>query len=420
MSVIQACHDTKDVLDLFKPHGLFLKPISRLNVSVQLPTLKKSGAKISNWEVMERIKEMAKPLTFPVFKIAKSSLEFIRFEAEVENMGLMDSAIAKLDMKMIKLSGFEEQLKVRAAESKPPFPTRHDWDSYFKDNKIMNEMKAGERPDTIYLQNLPTKWFLDPYDRSGALKDKPSEYVLKKVFQTFGEIRALDIPSLDPYRNQMKSSIAGIQTFTFGQDLVFEAYIQYKEYIGFVKAMNSLKGMKLLNKDRHEEQRSWAANIKVDFDKTKHLSDAYIKKRQQERDKLIDKEREKEESERRRKELDEMKREQELRQMEEKERNEILAKEAAREEKIRRRMEREERRRQRKNQRKNVTDEEEISRRIAVEERKLLVAQRKLESIRLLDELLERVKVIFHVFRSGLQKVFLSALQLSRVSRLLN
>ena len=92
--------------------------------------------------------------------------------------------------------------------------------------------------------------------------------------------------------------------------------------------------------------------------------------------------------------------------MEEKERNEILAKEAAREEQIRSRMEREERRRQRKNQRKNVTDEEEISRRIAVEERKLLVAQRKLESIRLLDELLERVKVIFHVFRSGLQKGF--------------
>ena len=60
----------------------------------------------------------------------------------------------------------------------------------------------------------------------------------------------------------MKASISGIQTFTFGQDLVFDAYIQYKEYIGFVKAMNSLKGMKLLYKDRYEE-RSWAANIKV-------------------------------------------------------------------------------------------------------------------------------------------------------------
>ena len=200
MSVIQSSHDLKDILDLFKPLGLYLKPIARLNISVQLPQLKKTGSKISNWEVMERVKEMAKPLTFPVFKVAKSTLEFIRFEAEIENYGLMDNALAKLDKKTIKLSGFEQQLNVRAAEAKPPFPTRHDWDSFFKDNKNMNEMKAGERPDTIYIQNLPTKWFVDYHDRSGITKDKPSEYVMKKVFQTFGEIRAVDIPILDPYR----------------------------------------------------------------------------------------------------------------------------------------------------------------------------------------------------------------------------
>jgi arginine/serine-rich splicing factor 17 len=76
------------------------------------------------------------------------------------------------------------------------------------------------------------------------------------------------------------------------------------------------------------------------------------------------------------------------------ERDSILKKEADREEKMRRRMEREDRRRQRKLQRRNVNDEEEMNHRIAVEERKLLVAQRKLESIRMLDELLERVKVI--------------------------
>ena len=38
-------------------------------------------------------------------------------------------------------------------------------------------------------------------------------------------------------------------------------------------------------------------------------------------------------------------------------------------------------------------DEEFVNKKIELEERKLLVAQRKLESIRLLDELLERVKV---------------------------
>ena len=40
-----------------------------------------------------------------------------------------------------------------------------------------------------------------------------------------------------------------------------------------------------------------------------------------------------------------------------------------------------------------LTEEEEMAERIGVEERKLLIAQRKLESIRILDELLEKVKV---------------------------
>ena len=60
----------------------------------------------------------------------------------------------------------------------------------------------------------------------------------------------------------MKSSISGIQTFHYGQELVFDCYIQYKEYIGFVKAMNSLKGMKLLYKDRYDDD-IFVANIKV-------------------------------------------------------------------------------------------------------------------------------------------------------------
>ena len=36
----------------------------------------------------------------------------------------MENVLAKLDMKTIKLSGFTELLKVRAAEAKTPFPTR--------------------------------------------------------------------------------------------------------------------------------------------------------------------------------------------------------------------------------------------------------------------------------------------------------
>ena len=51
--------------------------------------------------------------------------------------------------------------QIRAAEAKPSFPSRHDWDAFFKNNKDMNEMKPGERPDTIHIAGVPTKWFLD-------------------------------------------------------------------------------------------------------------------------------------------------------------------------------------------------------------------------------------------------------------------
>ena len=56
--------------------------------------------------------------------------------------------------------GFYEALKVRAGEAKLDFPVRHDWDSFFRDAKNMNELRAGERPDTLYLAQLPVRWFL--------------------------------------------------------------------------------------------------------------------------------------------------------------------------------------------------------------------------------------------------------------------
>lgn len=260
MTNVNVCIDASDAVELFVPHGLYLKPIARLNVTVQLPQLKEPGKSISNWEVMEKLKKMIRPDTFIVLRIAKSTLEFIRFEGEIENKGKLVNVIGRLDCKTIKLSGFPDSLKVRAAEAKPNFPLRHDWESYFRDARHMNEMCPGERPDTVHVQDVPSRWFAN---RRNQDKDKPSEYVLKKVFETFGEIRCCDIPMLDPYRKEMSQKASGtnnIQTFTFGQDINFEAYIQYKEYISFVKAMSAIRGMKLLYK---EDDKAWTAAIKV-------------------------------------------------------------------------------------------------------------------------------------------------------------
>lgn len=75
--------------------------------------------------------------------------------------------------------GFYESLKVKAGEAKLDFPTRHDWDSFFRDAKNMDELKAGERPDTIYFAGLPCKWFLDKRKREEGEKQLPSEFVFK-------------------------------------------------------------------------------------------------------------------------------------------------------------------------------------------------------------------------------------------------
>lgn len=85
-SAFQTCTDTSDAVELFIPQQLYLKPVAKLNVSVQLPQLKLPGKTISNWEVMEKLKLMVKPIQFTVLKVSKSTLEFIRYDASCQSL----------------------------------------------------------------------------------------------------------------------------------------------------------------------------------------------------------------------------------------------------------------------------------------------------------------------------------------------
>ncbi|XP_014815852.1 PREDICTED: A-kinase anchor protein 17A isoform X1 [Calidris pugnax] len=386
MAAATIVHDTSEAVELCAPCGLYLKPITKMTISVALPQLKQPGKSISNWEVMERLKGMVQTHQFSTLRISKSTMDFIRFEGEVENKSLVKSFLACLDGKTIKLSGFSDILKVRAAEYKIDFPTRHDWDSFFRDAKDMNETLPGERPDTIHLEGLPCKWFAAK--DSGS--EKPSEEVLIKVFQKFGEIRNVDIPMLDPYREEMTGR--NFHTFSFGGHLNFEAYVQYREYAGFIKAMNALRGMKLMYKG--DDGKAVACNIKVSFDSTKHLSDASIKKRQLERQKLQELEKQREEQKRKEKEAEEKQKEEERKQRE----LEEYERERKREEKLRKREQKQKDREVRRNKKQleklQAEEQKKLQEKIKLEERKLLLAQRNLQSIRLIAELLSRAKTV--------------------------
>ncbi|XP_043941075.1 A-kinase anchor protein 17A-like [Protopterus annectens] len=378
-------YDSSEAVELYPDQGLYLKPISKLTISVALPQLKQPGKSISNWEVMERLKAMVQPEQFSSLRISKSTMEFIRFEGEVEKKKLVKVFLRKLDGRTIKLSGFTDILKVRVAEFKIDFPTRHDWDSFFRDARGMSETMPGERPDTIHLEGLPCKWFAAKDSES----EKPSELILMKVFETFGKIRNVDIPMLDPYREEMTGR--NFHTFSFGGHLNFEAYVQFSEYVGFLSAMNALRGMKLMHKG--EDEKAIACNIKVSFDTTKHLSEACIKKRQLERQKLQELEKQREEQKRQEKENEERKIEEERKRKEQ----EDHEREKKRVDKVKKKEQKHKDREGRKSLKKfhklQPGEQKKLQKKIALEERRLLLAKRNLESIRLIAELLNRVKV---------------------------
>lgn len=134
----------------------------------------------------------------------------------------LKNAISRLDGISLRINGFSEGFRVRASEAKCDFPTRHDWDSFFRDAKNMDEMKAGERPDTIYITNLPIKWFC-PRHAENDDDVKPSESIFKRIFEKFGSVRCVDIPICDAFRNRMNDDINGMKTFKYDQDILFEA-----------------------------------------------------------------------------------------------------------------------------------------------------------------------------------------------------
>ncbi|VDM79960.1 unnamed protein product [Strongylus vulgaris] len=129
---------------------LYLSPLARIEITIKLPKFTIPGQSISNWDLMERLKKGIAPLEFASIRVTESSLEGVTLEA--------DLVVKILESLTVKVSGFSDPVRVRVAEAKYEFPRRHDWDLFFMKNKL-DESKPGERPDTIYLEKIPIKWF---------------------------------------------------------------------------------------------------------------------------------------------------------------------------------------------------------------------------------------------------------------------
>ncbi|XP_075979453.1 A-kinase anchor protein 17A isoform X2 [Anticarsia gemmatalis] len=334
---------------------------------------------------MEKLRKMILPDNFSVLKVSKHSSEMIRFDAELENRNALDRVISRLEGRIVQLKDYPDQLKVRVSEAKSDYPTRHDWDSFFRDATDMDEMKPGERPDTIHISNLPIRWFVHEKDRDDDAP--PSENIVKKAFEKFGSIRQVDVPAADPFRMQMKSAIRGITTPPQDAAVFFEGYVQFSEYVSFVRCMDALRGRKLLRKK--DDISEWCG-IKVQFDKTKHMTDAAVKRRSIVRERLVARQRAKAEEEKLEKER--------IAKKEAKERQKL---ERAEREKLEKMREREERRKKKQLAKLMERDNVDLNNKVAEQQQKLLKAQKKLQAVRLIEELFRRIELRPELQRSG-------------------
>lgn len=157
-----------------------------------------------------------------MFQATKYTYDFIRYEAEIENRKELKFVLSRLNGKQLKLQDLDETCKIRAAEAKDTFPTRHDCDAYFRCENINEKKAVVDRPDTIQFLNLPISWFC-PKSQQNNASVEPNENIFKRIFSKFGNIKAVDMPICDPYQKNMLSNITGITTTnSFDQERFFD------------------------------------------------------------------------------------------------------------------------------------------------------------------------------------------------------
>ncbi|XP_063712390.1 A-kinase anchor protein 17A-like isoform X2 [Symsagittifera roscoffensis] len=333
------CVHSEDAMELCAEYGLYLKPVAKILISIAMPSHAAHSAKVlSNWEVMEKIRKLADPVQLVHLKVVKSTNEFMRYEGEIDSTSDLKKLIELLDGKIIKLGGYLESFKLRAKESKIEVLNESNWNTFFEGWPESDETQPGLRPDTIYLESLPCRWFATKSqdtqngNNDNVEKEKmktainieevtksnvvmPDVEVVQTVFSRFGPIRVIDIPMLDPYRTD--DDRRGIGTFSaFGpgtSGITFSAFIQYEDYSSFATAMEALGRHKLMYKPKYGSgasstaNRSYVANIKVHFDRSGHLSEKQIMRRKIECMRMRQAEKEREEQKRREREEKEAK-----------------------------------------------------------------------------------------------------------------
>lgn len=368
--------------------SLFLVPQKKITVVVVLPTSHTVGPSISNWDMMEKLRQGAQPEQFVNLRVEHSSRERISFVGELLSLRAMRKVVLLLNGKTMRMPGFQEPFKVKAYSLDVNFPKKKDWEAFYRSKGLTNfaDGSPGERPDTVRVSRVPVEWFVDQSDLDAG--EWPSKALIAQSFSQFGVLSNVGVylhKMAAPQLQQVEGAFSSFGPALGHSARLFDAFLQFDDYSGFCNAMLGLKGMHMMRSvgtggggagDKVEAKD--VACIEVDYDRFGFMTLANTRKREAEEAML----RESRQKERERRE------EAERAESERREEEERAERERKEQEERAERERREEVRRQRREARRARRLEKEKQKDIIVQRLKAVSVERHREAQRLLRVLL--------------------------------
>ncbi|XP_069798979.1 A-kinase anchor protein 17B-like [Dendropsophus ebraccatus] len=388
--IVTPVYDDSEAVELSAVYHLYLKPKAKLIISILLPEETEQPRPISNWDILEELKTLVAPDNFSSVRVSKTTKEFIRIEGETDTKQMAQIFFEKLNGQSLPISCLPRPLHMAVTVAPADLPANDNTEKLLAE--IVDDLEGSAENDTpscIHLEGLPCKWFL----ALDSNTEKPSLEILRTTFEKFGNIVNIDIPMLDPYREDD----SGNQLGTGGLQ-PFDAFIQYENLSSTIASVRSLQEMKLMFTS--EDGKSLACDIKISVDETNHFSEEAINKRTAERLKLQEleqqrkQEKEEEEAERKRK-LEERKARARKRRARLKRKLQKQRQQKALQ--LQQQQQQQQEQQQQQQQQQEICPEEEEEDTEEWQERKLLLAQRRLESIKLLTTILDKVNDLVQV-----------------------
>ena len=360
-------------LELCPSLNLFLVPQKKITVAVVLPTARTVGPSISNWDMMEKLRQGAQPEEFVNLRVEHSSRERINFVGELPSLRALRKVVLLLNGKTMRMPGFPEPFKVKASSLDVNFPKKKDWEAFYRSKGLANfaDGSPGERPDTVRISRIPAEWFLDVNDLDAG--GWPSKLLIARAFSQFGVLSNVGVHLHKTAAAQLQQAEGAFSSFgptPSHSTRLFDAFLQFADYSGFCSCMLGLKGMHMMRNvgaGGGGVEAKEVACIEVDYDRSGFMTVVNLRRRETEEAVL----RETRQRERERKEEEERV-EREKREGEEKAEKER----------------RQEARRQRREARRERRLEKEKQKDIILQRLKVVSAERHTEAQRLLRVLL--------------------------------